>query len=154
MTLIDAILVLAALLAVTVGVGVYTRWQQNRPRHLDPSEIVDAERLGAEALGDRATLLQFSTELCGKCPAVHRTLSDIASDTRGIGAASACMSRSNTPSASPASSDSDKAFSRGATFCQSSSARCRVGAMPVARIEQNPPWQGPMPARVRRFGTP
>src|SRR6478672_8998808 len=43
------------------------------------------------------------------------------------------MSRSNTPSASPASSDSDSALRRGATVSQSSSARCRVAAMPVAR---------------------
>ena len=84
MTLIDAILVLAALLAVTVGVGVYTRWQQNRPRHLDPSEIVEAERLGAEALGDRATLLQFSTEMCSRCPGVHRTLGAIAEEREGV----------------------------------------------------------------------
>ncbi|PZU33695.1 MAG: thioredoxin [Microbacterium sp.] len=84
MTLIDAILVLAALLAVTVGVGVCTRWQQNRPRHLDPSEIVEAERLGAEALGDRATLLQFSTEMCSRCPGVHRTLGAIAEEREGV----------------------------------------------------------------------
>ncbi len=84
MTLIDAILVLAALLAVTVGVGVYTRWQQNRPRRLDPSEIVEAERLGAEALGDRATLLQFSTEMCSRCPGVHRTLGAIAEEREGV----------------------------------------------------------------------
>lgn len=69
---------------MTVGVGVYTRWQQNRPRHLDPSEIVEAERLGAEALGDRATLLQFSTEMCSRCPGVHRTLGAIAEEREGV----------------------------------------------------------------------
>src|SRR5690606_3259167 len=43
------------------------------------------------------------------------------------------MSRSNTPSASPASRDSDSALSRGAVFDQSSSAACSVAAMPFAR---------------------
>ena len=31
-------------------------------------------RLGADSLGQTATLLQFSTELCARCPGVHRTL--------------------------------------------------------------------------------
>jgi len=80
----DAVLVLAALLAATVGGGVYVRWQQNRPRHPDPTEVVEPQRLGAAALGERATLLQFSTELCGRCPGVHRTLSGIAENSDGV----------------------------------------------------------------------
>ncbi|MBN9178297.1 MAG: thioredoxin family protein [Microbacterium sp.] len=84
MTLLDAILVLAALLAVTVGVGLFMRWQQNRPRHLDPSEVVEPERLGADALGEHATLLQFSTEMCSRCSGVHRTLGAIAEERAGV----------------------------------------------------------------------
>ncbi|MCT9821511.1 thioredoxin family protein [Microbacterium sp. W1N] len=80
----EAVLILTALLAVTVGIGVYARWQQQRPRRHDPAEIVEPQRLGAEALGERATLLQFSTELCARCPGVHRTLSDIAADKEGV----------------------------------------------------------------------
>lgn len=84
MNLFDAILVLTALLAVTVGIGVFLRWQQNRPRHLSPTEIVDPLRLGAESLGSEATLLQFSTEMCSRCPGVHRTLAAIADDRAGV----------------------------------------------------------------------
>lgn len=84
MSLVEAVLILAAMLAATVGVGVYAHWQQNRPRHPDPDEVVEPERLGADSLGERATLLQFSTELCSHCPGVHRTLSQIARDKDGV----------------------------------------------------------------------
>lgn len=84
MTLTNATLVLAALLAVTMGVGAWLRWQQNRPRRVDPDEVVEPQRLGADALGERATLLQFSTEMCGRCPAVHRTLGAIAEGHEGV----------------------------------------------------------------------
>ena len=84
MNLSDAAIVLAALLAVTVGVGFFLRWQQNRPRRQNPAEVVEPERLGATALGDRATLLQFSTEMCSRCPGVHRTLGAIAEEREGV----------------------------------------------------------------------
>ncbi|MGB4779448.1 TlpA family protein disulfide reductase [Microbacterium sp.] len=84
MNLSDAILILAALLAATVGLGVVLRWQQNRPRRQNPAEVVEPERLGAAALGERATLLQFSTEKSTRCPAVHRTLGAIAADHDGV----------------------------------------------------------------------
>ncbi|GAA3035051.1 TlpA family protein disulfide reductase [Microbacterium dextranolyticum] len=84
MNLSDAILLLAALLAATVGVGVVVRWRQSRPRHVDPGEVVDPQRFGADTLGERATLLQFSTEMCGRCPGVHRTLGSIAREREGV----------------------------------------------------------------------
>ncbi|MFT4052399.1 MAG: thioredoxin family protein [Microbacterium sp.] len=84
MTLLGASLILAALLAATLGVGGYLRWRQNRPRRIDPAEVVEPRRLGADALGERATLLQFSTEMCGRCPGVHRTLGAIADEREGV----------------------------------------------------------------------
>lgn len=84
MNLLDATLVLAALLAATIGVGAVLRWQQSRPRTLNPTEAVDPQRLGADALGERATLLQFSTEICSRCPGVHRTLGAIAEEREGV----------------------------------------------------------------------
>ncbi|MFT3798645.1 TlpA family protein disulfide reductase [Microbacterium sp.] len=84
MNLTDAALLLAALLAVTVGIGAYLRWLQNRPRRYHPSEVVEPLRLGATELGTEATLLQFSTELCARCPGMHRTLTAIADARPGV----------------------------------------------------------------------
>lgn len=84
MNLITALIAIAALLAVTVGVGVFLRWRQSRPQRHIPHEVVEPERLGADGLGDVATLLQFSTELCARCPGVHRTLSAIADAREGV----------------------------------------------------------------------
>lgn len=83
-TFLNALIVLAALLAVTVGVGVFLRWRQNRPRRHIPHEVIEPERLGAEGLGEVATLLQFSTEMCARCPGVHRTLSSVADARPGV----------------------------------------------------------------------
>jgi thiol-disulfide isomerase/thioredoxin len=83
-TVLDALIVLAALLAATVGVGVYLRWRQNRPQRHISHEVVDPGRLGADALGENATLLQFSTELCARCPHVHRTLAAVADERTGV----------------------------------------------------------------------
>ena len=83
-TIVGALLGLAGLLAVTVGAGLFVRWQQNRPRHAIPHEVIEPARLGAQRLGDRATLLQFSTELCARCPGVHRTLASVADGQDGV----------------------------------------------------------------------
>jgi thiol-disulfide isomerase/thioredoxin len=83
-TLVGALVALAVLLAATVALGVFLRWRESRPRRHIPHEVVEPQRLGADALGRQATLLQFSTELCAKCPAVHRTLSEIADAREGV----------------------------------------------------------------------
>lgn len=84
MSLVGALIVLAVLLTATVSLGVYMQWKQNRPqRHID-HEVVQPERLGADGLGAEATLLQFSTELCARCPGVHRTLAAVADSHPGV----------------------------------------------------------------------
>ena len=50
----------------------------------DIPEVVDPQRFGADALGEQATLLQFSTEMCARCPGVHRTLGAIADAHDGV----------------------------------------------------------------------
>jgi thiol-disulfide isomerase/thioredoxin len=84
MKIIAALVVIAILLAVTIGIGVYQRWRQNRPQRHIAHEVVQPERLGAEGLGETATLLQFSTETCARCPSVHRILSSIADEHDGV----------------------------------------------------------------------
>ncbi|MCP2637280.1 thioredoxin family protein [Microbacterium sp. HD4P20] len=84
MTLVGALIALAVLLAATVALGVFLNWSQSRPRRDIAHEVVEPHRLGADALGETATLLQFSTEMCARCPGVHRTLSTIADDHTGV----------------------------------------------------------------------
>ncbi|SDH37715.1 TlpA family protein disulfide reductase [Microbacterium pygmaeum] len=84
MTLLNACIGLAVLLAVTVGLGVFLQWRQGRPRRHIPHEVVEPTRLGADSLGETATLLQFSTELCARCPGVHRTLAEVADSHEGV----------------------------------------------------------------------
>lgn len=83
-TIANALLALAVLLTATVALGAFVRWRQGRPRRHIPHEVVIPARLGAESLGSRATLLQFSTELCGRCPGVHRTLAAVAEGREGV----------------------------------------------------------------------
>ncbi len=86
MDLVTAALALTALLAVTIALGLFLRWRDGRPRRHASDEVVDPSRFGAapDALGSTATLLQFSTETCSRCPGVHRTLSAIASASEDV----------------------------------------------------------------------
>lgn len=83
-TALTALVLVAVLLTATAGLGAYLRWRQGRPsRHIE-HEVIQPERLGADGLGEVATLLQFSTELCARCPGVHRTLAQIADAHDGV----------------------------------------------------------------------
>ncbi|MFJ6654458.1 TlpA family protein disulfide reductase [Microbacterium sp. NPDC091313] len=84
MTIVDALLVLAALAAVSAVVGLFAARRAARIRRHVPHEVVVPERLGADGLGETATLLQFSTEMCARCPGVHRMLSNVAADHPGV----------------------------------------------------------------------
>ncbi len=81
---VSALLSVAALVAVTAAIGVLLRARQGRMRRDVHHEVVDPARLGADRLGDAATLLQFSTEMCSRCPGVHRTLAEIAAAHPGV----------------------------------------------------------------------
>ncbi|MFB7250434.1 thioredoxin family protein [Microbacterium sp. NPDC056234] len=72
-----ALAIAGALIVLSVIIGVALRLADGRRRgggHLrfDP---VDA----SGALGPRATLVQFSTEMCARCPQVRRMLHTVAS---------------------------------------------------------------------------
>lgn len=84
MTILEALLVLAALLAAAVVAGLVLRGRRARVRHNVVHEVIQPERLGADGLGEAATLLQFSTEMCTRCPGVHRMLSAVAADHEGV----------------------------------------------------------------------
>lgn len=84
MNLVGAIFALAMLLVATVALGILLNRRQSRPRRHIDHEVVEPHRLGADGLGEVATLLQFSTEMCARCPGVHRTLSAIADAHEGV----------------------------------------------------------------------
>ncbi len=46
--------------------------------------IAAALELDADALGDRATLVQFSTEYCSRCPSTARQLTAVVGDYDGV----------------------------------------------------------------------
>jgi thiol-disulfide isomerase/thioredoxin len=83
-TVLGALIALAVLLAATIALGAYLNWRQARARRNVDHEVVEPHRLGADGLGEVATLLQFSTEMCARCPGVHRTLAAIADDHPGV----------------------------------------------------------------------
>jgi thiol-disulfide isomerase/thioredoxin len=87
---VTGVLVLIAALAVATGVGV---WLRRAPRRLaapaaTPKRTDDRTALGpAEigiALGERATLVQFSSAFCQPCRATRRVLTDVSGDVAGV----------------------------------------------------------------------
>ncbi|MBD3943679.1 thioredoxin family protein [Microbacterium sp. NEAU-LLC] len=86
MTLAGAVIALVLLLAASAALGVFVNWRATRarPRHDVQHEVIQPHRLGADGLGEVATLLQFSTEMCTRCPGVHRVLSSVADDHEGV----------------------------------------------------------------------
>jgi len=74
--------VAAALLTLATVIGIVLRRRDGRRREggalrFDPADA-------AAEFGSRATLVQFSTEMCARCPQVRRLLTDYASDQDGL----------------------------------------------------------------------
>ena len=72
------------LLAFGLVGGVVFKLLQGKGRRVSSKEIVDLAKLRAKSnelpiteYCKRATLVQFSTEYCGQCPGVRRTLSQL-----------------------------------------------------------------------------
>ncbi|MGZ0712282.1 TlpA family protein disulfide reductase (plasmid) [Coraliomargarita sp. W4R53] len=84
MTPTAAFIALAALLISSVVIGLVMKSREGRARQVRPSASEQPATVGAAHWGEQATLLQFSTEFCTRCPGVHRTLSAIAVSTPGV----------------------------------------------------------------------
>ena len=73
-------------LAATFAVALLMRWKNGRfaaaPQD-DTTERLTAEQIGAP-LGERATLVQFSSAFCSPCRATRVVLADVASSTPGV----------------------------------------------------------------------
>ncbi|MBT2485600.1 MULTISPECIES: thioredoxin family protein [unclassified Microbacterium] len=73
----------AGLLVLAAIVGVLVRRRDGRHRtggtlRFDPADA------GSADVGTAATLVQFSTEMCARCPQVRRMLRTYASDHEGV----------------------------------------------------------------------
>jgi len=79
-----ALVIVAVLLAATVLLGLVWRRGQGRARAVEAGEVVDPRVLESGPFGTTATLVQFSTEMCTRCPGVHRMLSAVADGRAGV----------------------------------------------------------------------
>ncbi|WP_086562606.1 thioredoxin family protein [Streptomyces africanus] len=79
--LVVCVVVLAA--ASAFGVLQRRRSGRVRVRGRDDGKLLDAAELGAE-LGERATLVQFSSAFCAPCRATRRVLGEVAGMVPGV----------------------------------------------------------------------
>ena len=80
------LVLLGVALVATVAVAVLMRWKNGRfaaaPQD-DTSERLTAEQIGVP-LGERATLVQFSSAFCSPCRATRVLLTDVAASAAGV----------------------------------------------------------------------
>ncbi|MDJ0349331.1 thioredoxin family protein [Cryobacterium sp. PH29-G1] len=81
---LEAIGLLFALLAVTTILGLVWRAHQGRVARGTGDVITPADVSSTIAFGREATLLQFSTELCARCPGTRRLLGTVAEANPGV----------------------------------------------------------------------
>jgi thiol-disulfide isomerase/thioredoxin len=70
----------AALAVAVIGGGV---WRRTNGRMRGAALRLSSDNVG-HPLGERATLLQFSTAFCAPCRATRRVLADVAGMTEGV----------------------------------------------------------------------
>lgn len=83
-----ALAVLASLLLLTGILAVVQVRRSRFTRRYDAAsrqtERVDPAELGVSKLGDRATIVQFSTDFCARCPSVRRAISELVAGTASV----------------------------------------------------------------------
>ncbi|MDX3308596.1 TlpA family protein disulfide reductase [Streptomyces sp. NPDC054884] len=79
------LMVCVAVLAAASAFGVLQRRRSGRVRvrGRDDGRRIGADRLGGE-LGERATLVQFSSAFCAPCRATRRILGEVAAAVPGV----------------------------------------------------------------------
>ncbi len=79
-----AIGILLGLVAVATAAGLIWRATTGRARAARRHEVLAPSDVDAAAFGERATLLQFSTEFCAPCRSTARVLGSIAGGADGV----------------------------------------------------------------------
>ena len=78
-------LLLGGLIAVSTVAGLVLRSREGRLTTVSGLTLVDSSELGSGVhFGPTATLLQFSTEFCTKCPGTRAFLGQVAAATPGV----------------------------------------------------------------------
>lgn len=78
-------LILGGLIAVSTVAGLVLRAREGRLTHVKNLTRVDSAEFGTGVhFGPTATLLQFSTEFCTKCPGTRAYLGSVASQYPGV----------------------------------------------------------------------
>ncbi|WP_256335873.1 thioredoxin family protein [Microbacterium sp. cf332] len=81
---LPAVALTVALVVLVATCGVLARRRSGRPLRVADGEVVTPAMVDAPAFGRAATLLQFSTELCTRCPGARRVLSSLADGLDGV----------------------------------------------------------------------
>ncbi|SEN87757.1 thioredoxin [Cryobacterium sp. TMT1-3] len=81
---LEAIGLLLALLAATTVLGLIWRARQGLVASGSGDVIMPADVASSIAFGPAATLVQFSTELCARCPGTRRLLIAVAEQRPGV----------------------------------------------------------------------
>lgn len=76
--------ILLVLVAAATAAGLLWRATTGRAKTTRSGQVVRAAEVGADTLGDRATLLQFSTEFCAPCRSTARVLGAAADEVHGV----------------------------------------------------------------------
>ncbi len=78
-----SVVAFVALVVVTTAAGLIWRSRNGRVREQADGEVLTASDLGV-ALGERATLVQFSTVFCQPCRAARVTLGEVSALVDGV----------------------------------------------------------------------
>lgn len=78
--------VLVVVLVAATAFGLYRRGTDGRVRRVDPGHGVDRMTAGdvGAPLGERATLVQFSTAFCQPCRGARQVLGEVAGMVAGV----------------------------------------------------------------------
>ena len=81
---LPALIAAVALPAAAVAIGLAWRSRTGRVRTTGGDAATNDLGLAADSLGSSATLVQFSTAYCSRCPSTARQLAAIADDYDGV----------------------------------------------------------------------
>ena len=80
----DGMVVVLAVLVLTGAFGIYRRKTEGKVKYVEPSPVPKPVEHGFGELGERGTIVQFSTAFCQPCKAAKIISRDIANIVPGV----------------------------------------------------------------------